>query len=58
MNKSTWKALAIIFFIITIVLILVIVWSVNLYLVETKQTNECLYNICSNYTDAEYLDNV
>ena len=58
MEKTTWKTLAIIFFILFTLETLFIIWGVSLVTDEENKTLECYYDICSDYPDALYEGNV
>lgn len=58
MEPETWKALAIIFIILFIVETGVMLWVYNLGIQEDKKTKTCLYDICSEYPEADYSDDV
>jgi len=58
MEKTFWKASAIIFFILFAILLTFIIWSVWYYGDEEAKTNECYYDICGDYPQAFYVNDV
>ncbi len=52
-----WKTIAIIFIILSCVLIGLITYSTIDYYRYNKSYNDCLYNFCAEYPDAEYYEN-
>jgi len=59
-NKKTnkWKVVAIIFIILLALETLFVVWGVALVNEEERKTNECFYNICGDYEDAFFYEDV
>jgi hypothetical protein len=58
MNATTWKTLAIIFFILFLLETFWIGYSTYLVYEEIDKTNTCFYDICSEYPDAYYLNDI
>ena len=58
MEIKTWKILAIIFIILTILEASYIYWGYYVYSSNLDKTNECWYDICGEYPDAYYEANV
>ncbi len=58
MNKATWKTLAIIFIFLFILENLYIGYGFHLLAQEAENTNICYYDICEEYEQAIYEDNV
>lgn len=58
MENNKWRTIAIIFIILFILETALIVWSINIAYSEEDNWNECLYNICGEYPDAYYQENV
>lgn len=56
--KMEWKTIAIIFMILFITETAYIGWAFWYVLEEEDKTNICLYDICSENTDAYYESNV
>jgi len=54
MEKSTWKTLAIIFFIIALLETAVWVWALVEVGADEKATKECYYDICKDNVNAIY----
>lgn len=52
MNK--WKITAIIFIIITLLETSLIIWTFNYGIESIENENECIYNVCSNYSTYNY----
>lgn len=57
-QKNKWKTIAIIFIILFILETSYIVYAVSVYNHKLKQTNDCYYNFCADYPDADYTDGV
>lgn len=53
-----WRTIAIIFIILFGVLLFFNIWAINYYSAEEKRTDECYYDFCSEYPDADYIDGV
>jgi|TARA_R100001530_G_scaffold34477_3_gene26929 hypothetical protein len=53
-----WKAIAIIFMILFTLETIYIAWAFWLYFDEVEKTNECYYNVCSEYPEAQLQDGV
>lgn len=53
-----WKTIAIIFIILFISENLLIGFFYYLEVKEIEETNNCYYNICEEYPEAEYLDDI
>lgn len=58
MNKKHWKILAIIFIFLFIVENMYIGYGFHLLAQEVENTNLCYYDICGEYEQASYEDNV
>lgn len=58
MEKNTWKTIAIISMSLFVILLFLNIWAVNYTLQEDEKYNECLYNVCSDYSDGYYEDGV
>ncbi len=58
MEKKGWKITAIICIVITVLIIVSNVTNYFYYAKEEKKINECYYNICDIYPDADYLNDV
>lgn len=58
MEKHGWKILAIVFICLFIVENLFIGWGYSLVIEEEQKMNECYYDICEDYAEAEFVDNV
>lgn len=56
--KNNWKSIAIIFIILFGLLLAYNLWAIGYVLSEEKKVNECFYDICEYYPDAEYDDNL
>jgi len=57
-QKNNWKMIAIIFIVLFLVETFFIIWSLVIYSQIEQKTNECLYNVCSNYPEAWYENGV
>jgi len=53
-----WKALAIVLIAIQIIQICFVVWSVQSINHEEEQMNECYYNVCKDYPQADIQEGV
>ena len=51
-----WKVIAIIFIVLFTCETTFFIWSINLAMVERRNTNECYYEICSENYQAEYRE--
>jgi len=58
MEKNIWKALAIIFLCLFILETSFVVWSVKLVAYQEERANTCFYEICKEYEEANYIDNL
>lgn len=58
MEPSNWKVLAIIFMIITFLLIGVFAWAYLSTVNDNKELNICYYEICQDYPEAYLVDGV
>ena len=58
MKETTWKTLAIVFFILFILETTYIVWAFWYVTNEDNKTLECYYDVCSDYPDALYESNI
>jgi len=58
MEKTAWKTIAIILFIILVLLISFITWGFHLLEEEEEKMNECYYNVCEGYAQAYYEEGV
>ncbi len=56
--KINWKVVAIIFLALFLVENFYLGWALWSVGVEDDKINECYYDICSDYPDAEYLEDV
>ena len=56
--KNKWKTIAIIFIILFGLLMIYNIWAINYYFAEEDKTTECYYDICEEYYDAYYVDDV
>jgi hypothetical protein len=57
-ETNTWKIIAIIFIILFCSLVLFITWGLYLNSQDEKKSYQCFYNICGDYADAEFRENV
>ena len=55
---NTWKLIAIVFIIITLLETALIIWSISTYYDDLEKSNICYYEICINNTDAYYESGV
>ena len=53
-----WKTIAIIFIILFGLLLTYNIWSVNYYNNEVEKTNICFYDICADYIQASYEEDI
>ena len=58
MENTTWKILAIIFIVLFVIENLFFIFMVNIVLNDEEKVNECYYNICGEYPEADYEDKV
>jgi hypothetical protein len=58
MEKQGWKTIAIIFICLFTVETFYIGWAVNFVIEEEQKINECYYDICEQYEEADFADNV
>jgi hypothetical protein len=58
MEKLGWKILAIVFIVLFILETAFVLWSINNYNKEIENQNMCYYDICGEYDDAVYQDNI
>lgn len=58
MEKQTWKVIAIIFMIITILETTIFIWSFISLSIEEKQIAKCYYDICNDYPEADLSGDV
>lgn len=58
MEKPTWKTIAIIMFILLTIETAIFVWGFFIIADEENKMNECAYNICGEYPDAYYEDEI
>lgn len=58
MRKINWKIVAIIFIVLFVVETLFWIWSTAIYNSELDKNNECLYDICGDYVDAWYEEDI
>ena len=49
-----WKLIAVIFIVIAILESILICYSLISYSNQIKETNECFWDICGDYPDAQY----
>ena len=58
MNKSTWKAVAIVSIVVLIVLLISAMLIIRSADKELEKENLCYYEICGGYPDVDYQDKV
>jgi len=58
MEKNVWKGLAVVFIILFIIENMFFIWAYFSLEAEEDKINDCLYNICSEYPDAEFFEDV
>ncbi len=58
MKKKGWKIIAIVCLVITTLIIVSNLINYISYLNEEKKINECLYDICNDYPDADYEEDI
>ena len=58
MKTQGWKTTAIIFIILFGVLLAYNIWAISYVFKEEARTNECYYNVCSDYVDAWYSEKI
>lgn len=58
MEKTTWKIIAIFFFLLFIAETAFVAWSISLYYDEEEKTNICYYEFCKDYPEANLVDGV
>ena len=58
MKPKTWKILAIVFMSLFILETAWMCWGYYIYYDELDKTNICYYDICENYPQAYYMENV
>ena len=58
MEKTIWKTLAIISWVLFILLIVFICWGMYLNAQDEDKINECYYGICGNHADAEFINDI
>lgn len=58
MEKQGWKTTAIIFIVLFALETSFFIWAISSYMMELDKTNECYYDICSEYPQALMEDNV
>ncbi len=56
--KNKWRTIAVVCMVITFLIILFNIINYVSYEKETDKINECYYDICNDYPDADYLDDV
>ena len=58
MEETFWKVSAIVFFILFVIILTYNIWAISLYLDEEGKIAECYYDICKDYGNAIYENNV
>lgn len=53
---TNWKAVAIVFMILFFSLLALDIWGYSIVVEEERKTNECYYNICEEYPNADLVD--
>lgn len=56
--SKVWRTIAIVFIILFTAETLYVVWGTMLVMKENRRTLECYYDICEEYPEAIYEDNV
>lgn len=58
MKKNIWKTIAIICLIITFLIVIFNITNYVSYNREMKKMNKCFYDICDDYPEADYEEDV
>lgn len=58
MEKQVWKIIAIVFVCLFIFENIFIFYNLAIVVEQKQEMNECIYNICSEYDEGQYEDNV
>ena len=58
MKVVNWKVIAIVFIVLFALETLFVVWTTVSYTNELNKMNECLYDICGEYPDGWYEEDV
>jgi hypothetical protein len=57
-KTNKWKIIAIVFIILFFCLVAFIIYGLYLNSQDEKKTYECWYNLCGEYADAEFSENI
>lgn len=58
MDKKGWKATAIAFIILFLLLLAFNIYATNKVIQEEEKMNECFYDVCEEYVDAWYEEKI